>query len=67
MLRPFAVGGSGGGYSAEDEYDYVRILKQAFAKHAQVLKSQCPQVVHSYIVRGVWGEESSYRNELAGI
>ena len=43
--------GGGGGYSAEDEYVYVRILKQAFTKHAHVLKSQCPQVVHSQSTR----------------
>ena len=34
LLRPFA-----GGFSAEDEYDHVRILKQAFTKHAQVLNA----------------------------
>ena len=43
----------GGGYSAGDEYDYLRILKQAFTKHAQVLKSQCSQVVHSYSTRSL--------------
>ena len=45
--------GGGGGVSAEDEYDYARILKEAFTKHAQVLKSQCPQVVHSHSTRSL--------------